>query len=55
MSNKLTREQAEELVENKTIALDRLIKLSESIPEPEDRDNMNRLIDEIIEITNKYL
>jgi hypothetical protein len=55
MSNKLTKEQAEELLGSKDIALERLIKLSELIPEAEDRDNMNRLINEITEITNKYL
>jgi hypothetical protein len=55
MSKKLTSKQAEELLDSKDIALDRLIKLSELIPETEDRDNINRLINEIIEITNKYL
>lgn len=55
MSNKLTRKQAEELVENKTIILDRLIKLSGLIPDPEDREEINELINDIQKITNKYL
>jgi hypothetical protein len=55
MSNKFTSKQAEDLLDSKDIALERLIKLSKLIPEKEDRDDMNRLINEIIEITNKYL
>ena len=55
MSNKLNKEQAEKLIETKTIILDRLLKLSFIIPEPEDKEDINKLMNDIEKITNKYL
>ena len=53
--SKVSKEDAEKIIESKTIALDRLIKISELIPDPTDRAEINKLIDDISRITQKYL
>ena len=51
----MNKKEAEEEIDRLTIVLDRLIKLSELIPEETDRNEMNELINEISILTQKYL
>lgn len=52
MSNK-KREQIIRALDSLDIELDRVIKLSELIPEKGDRENIDELINEIIALTDK--
>lgn len=55
MSNKLSKKQAEEEFKALDIALDRFKKLSEIVPDPDYRDDINNYMDKIQKIVNKYL
>jgi hypothetical protein len=52
MSNK-KREEIIRALDSLDIELDRVIKLSELIPEKGDRENIDELINEIIALTDK--
>jgi hypothetical protein len=52
MSNK-EREEIIRALDSLDIELDRVIKLSELIPEKGDRENIDELINEIIALTDK--
>jgi hypothetical protein len=53
MSNKLSKKQAEELLNKFHIAQNVLVKLSELVPNPEDREAIFTILDELHTITMK--
>jgi hypothetical protein len=53
--NVLSKEEAESLLDSLEINLERLVRLSELIPEPDDQQNMKNIIEQISQIAYKYL
>jgi hypothetical protein len=51
--SKQTKEELIKALNSLDVQLDRVIKIAETLDEPEDRESIDKLTDQIIDVTNK--